>query len=129
MKAFRVHSRTVLCETLLALAIFAAVVRALVPQGFMLSATADGPAITICTIEGSRTLDGAPRDPADAANVASPCAFAGIGALAAAPRPPAITVALAIVAHEAEAPASRLAPRGDAAHRAQAPRAPPSLHA
>lgn len=121
-------------DALLALALFAAVVRALVPQGFMLSAQDGGIAITICTADGARILTGPqPGNHTDLADEAlsaamGPCAFAGLGALAPPPPPPIVSVAQAI-----ELKAVALDERPPAverhAYRPQAPRAPPTLHA
>jgi hypothetical protein len=121
-------------DALLGLALFAAVVRALVPQGFMLSAQDGGIAITICTADGARTLNGAPpgnnaggSDEALAAAMGL-CAFAGLGAIAPPPAPPIVSVAQAIEL-KAVALDERPLARNPHAYRPQAPRAPPTLHA
>ncbi|BCW88695.1 hypothetical protein sos41_18370 [Alphaproteobacteria bacterium SO-S41] len=117
---------------MIALALFAAVLRALVPQGFMLSAEGGEPSIVICTADGMRTVTGEPTDkqkPSDVlAGMNAPCAFAGLGAMA----PPPV---LHVVAVEQAIRLVLLTPNetprllSSTAFRLQAPRAPPSLHA
>ena len=119
-------------DALLGLALFAAIVRSLIPAGFM-PAVHDGQfSMVICTADGARTLDGEVRQPtgADGAMAAShaPCAFAGLASLAPPPVAPIVSLALAI-----ETGAVAIDETPDALpppdYRPQSPRAPPSLHA
>jgi len=118
-------------DVLLALALFAAVVRALVPPGFMLAAHEGRVDIVICTVDGAKTVSGQTREsdgrgPA-LAGMSAPCAFAGLAAAAPPPEAVIVSVAQAIAVDRlplSETPS--LAPQ--AAYRSQAPRAPPVLH-
>lgn len=118
-------------DAVLALALFAAIVRAFVPQGFMLGSGADGaPEIVLCTADGATSLGGgAPHGESDVlAGMHGPCAFAGLAAMAPPPDLIIVSVAQAI---ELRLVTPDESPRELAAlsHRLQAPRAPPLLHA
>lgn len=134
MGRFRIRTggRLGLRDALLALALFAAVVRALVPQGFMLAEHKGSVAVVICTADGSKTLAGVPRSGDQRgdglASMNAPCAFAGLAMAAPPPAAPIVSLAQAIelrvAAVDAEPPAAVTA-----VHRPQSPRAPPRLHA
>jgi hypothetical protein len=119
-------------DALLALALFAAVVRAMVPQGFMLT-TQDGTvAISICTVDGARTLNGTTRNDGGAsdamAGMQAPCAFAGLTAAMPPPDAPIVSIAEAVELRLVDIDETPLTVE-DRQHRPQAPRAPPQLHA
>ncbi|MBL9009695.1 MAG: hypothetical protein JNL56_00815, partial [Alphaproteobacteria bacterium] len=111
------------------LALFAAVIRSLIPQGFMPAVENGAFSIVLCTANGLEVhdADGSPRSPLQDAMAAvhAPCAFAALATLA---PPPAAPVAgqpaevRAAEASEAEAPADPVRQR----FRQQAPRAPPA---
>lgn len=119
-------------DALLALALFAAVVRALVPQGFMLSVQDGTVAITICTADGARTVNGTARHDGGAgdamAGMSAPCAFAGLAAALPPPDAPVVSIAQAIELRLVDIDETPLTAE-DRPYRPQAPRAPPELHA
>lgn len=119
-------------DALLGLALFAAIVRSLIPAGFM-PAVQDGQfSMVICTADGARTLDGQTRQPTEAdaamASTHAPCAFSAMSPLAPPPISPIVSLTVAIetgAVQTNETPARLSAPN----HRPQAPRAPPALQA
>lgn len=119
-------------DALLALALFAAIVRSLIPAGFM-PAVEDGQfSMVICTADGSKTLDGEVREPTGAdgamASTHAPCAFSGLATMAPPPSAPIVSLAVAIesgLVPSDSTPAKLTAPE----HRPQAQRAPPLLQA
>jgi hypothetical protein len=119
-------------DLMIALALFAAVVRALVPQGFMLSVADGQPSVVICTADGSRTLTGEATDRHKDGDVLAgmngPCAFAGLAAMAPPPSAPILSLDHAIALSRVVVDESR-PPAGAVSHRPQAPRGPPTLQA
>lgn len=131
MKALRITADGSLrwSDMLLALALFAAIVRSLIPVGFMPDVQDGQVTMVICTVDGARKLDGSDRAPTEAdgamAATHAPCAFTGLATLAPPPSAPIVSLPVSIeaglVARD-ETPADIAAPD----HRPQAPRAPPS---
>jgi len=115
-------------DALLGLALFAAVIRSLIPQGFMPAVENGAFSIVLCTANGLEVhdADGSPRSPLQDAMAAvhAPCAFAALATLAPPPAAPAVSLAIAIargVARIDETP-SALAPARRDPH---SPRGPP----
>ena len=119
-------------DALLGAALFAALLRALIPAGFMPQVDNGRIAMVICTADGARTLYGEPlqKSAAGVAMTAAqmPCAFAAMAAMAPPPEAPVVSLSMAIerrlVTLDETTPEA-----ADAPFRPQAPRAPPSLHA
>jgi len=116
-------------DALLGLALFAAVIRSLIPQGFMPAVENGAFSIVLCTANGLEVhdADGSPRSPLQDAMAAvhAPCAFAALATLAPPPAAPAVSQPAAIRADlttEAPEPADPVRQR----FRQQAPRAPPA---
>jgi hypothetical protein len=119
-------------DALLGAALFAAILRALIPAGFMPHAENGEITMVICTVDGARTIAGEPLGKSaggDAmAAMQMPCAFAALAAMAPPPEAPVVSLALAIerrLVKLDERPAAVAAPP----FRPQAPRAPPHLQA
>ena len=119
-------------DLMIALALFAAVLRGLVPQGFMLTASEGEPAIVICSMDGMRTLDGGALDTSKASDVLAGmnghCAFAGLAAMAPPPDIAVVSMAQAIALELFSAEDGRT-PVSSPTYRPQAPRAPPISNA
>lgn len=134
MNAFRIATtaRFGWRDALLGAALFAALLRALIPAGFMPHVENGDVTMVICTIDGARTLSGAPLEKTsqgDAMAAAQmPCAFAALAALATPPDAPVLSLAMAVerrlVTLDETAALSPEPP-----YRPQAQRAPPHLHA
>lgn len=114
------------------MALFAALLRALIPAGLMPHSQDGEITMVICTIDGARTVIGTPLDRSaggDAmAAVQMPCAFAALSAMAPPPEAPVLSLAVAIerglITLDTADPAVATPP-----FRPQAPRAPPYLQA
>jgi hypothetical protein len=117
----------------LAALLFAVLIRAFIPAGFMPQVSADGGSvqIVICTIDGARTIDGLPNEGSTLdgtlAKAHGPCAFA---AAPASPPPSApivsVTQAIALVLLPLDATPLQPCRVTESAH---APRGPPNLPA
>ncbi len=118
-------------DAFLALALVAALIRSLVPAGFMPASDETGAVrMVICTVGGAKTLDGAARAPTDAdgamASSQSPCAFAALALLA--PPPSALILSLAVSIEAGATPLDETRLVAAASnYRPQAQRAPPVL--
>lgn len=117
-------------DALLGLALFAAIVRSLIPQGFMPGVQDGQFAMVICTVDGAKTLDGADRPASGIDGVMAaahaPCAFAAVAVLAPPPSAPIVSLPLAVQSGHIVRDESPGGP-ADAPFRPQAPRAPPLL--
>ena len=118
-------------DALLGLALFAAIVRSLIPQGFMPSMRDGQFAMVICTADGAKTLDGAGRPASGVdgvmASAHGPCAFAAVATLAPPPSAPIIVSLPVAVRSGLVARDATPLQQTDPPFRPQAQRAPPSL--
>jgi hypothetical protein len=119
-------------DLLLGLALFAAIVRSLIPDGFM-PAVHDGQvSMVICTADGATTIDGTERPGTGLdgvmAGAHAPCAFAGLAVIAPPPSAPIVSLNFAIVEGLVEIDDANGQFR-ETSYRPQAQRAPPSFQA
>lgn len=132
MNALRVTSSTGigLRDAFLACALFAALIRAFIPAGFMPHVSDEGVSMVICTIDGARIVDGEAQPGAGGSEAMAaaqmPCAFAALATLAPPPQAPIASLAVAIARNIVDLDVSAA---GSAApdYRPQAQRAPPSF--
>ena len=134
MQSLRVDPKGALSwrDAFLALALFAAIVRSLIPVGFMPTERDGQLTLVVCTMDGARTLSGETRSESGVDNVFAaahaPCAFAALATLAPPPEAPILSLPMAL-----ERRLVRLDETTDAIvtppYRPQAQRAPPSLQA
>lgn len=117
-------------DALLGLALFAAIVRSLIPQGFMPGVQDGQFAMVICTVDGAKTLDGADRPASGIDGVMAaahaPCAFSAVAVLAPPPSAPTVSLPLAVQSGLVVRDETSGRP-ADPPFRPQAPRAPPLL--
>lgn len=131
MNAFRPASGSQLGwrDLLLGAALFAALLRALIPVGFMPHAAKGSITMVICTIDGARTVSGQPLESSGAGDAMTsaqmPCAFAALAAMAPPPDAPVLSLAIAIERHLVTLDETAAMER-DPPHRPQAQRAPPA---
>lgn len=131
MNWFRLRSEGGLrwADALLGIALFAAIVRSLIPQGFMPVMDGSEVSIALCTIEGLKPLEPgqAPDAGWDAFGAAHhACTFSALAGLAPPPSAPIVSLPQAV---EAGLLALDEELAGAFAHpfRPQSPRAPPAL--
>ena len=126
------ESRRAWHDALLGMVLFAALLRAFIPAGFMPHRENGQVTMVICTIDGARTVSGAPLEKTSGgeamAAMQMPCAYAAMTALATPPEAPVLSLAMAIERRLVtldETPVAAAEPP----FRPQAQRAPPRLHA
>lgn len=134
MQSLRIDPKGALSwrDALLALALFAAIVRSLIPAGFMPTERDGALTLVVCTMDGARTLTGETRTESGVDDVFAaahaPCAFASLATLAPPPEAPVLSLPLALerrLVRLDETPTLVATPP----YRPQAQRAPPRLQA
>jgi len=134
VNAFRINpaARLIRHDLLLGVMLFAALLRAFIPAGFMPHAENGKVTMVICTIDGARTVTGQPLERTSGgdamASVQMPCAFAALAAMAPPPEAPVVSLAMAIERRLVTLDETRVTVTAPP-FRPQAQRAPPSLHA